>query len=228
MLEAVGYTRISTVGQERSGLGLEAQRAMIEAFATTEGFTITAWYTDTETGKGYDALDRRPGLAAALKATRKAKMPVIVAKLDRLSRDVHFISGLMIHRVEFIVAALGRQADPFVLHIYAALAQKERDFIAQRTRDALKALKARGKKLGMAAKAPADRRAIARKGTQANAAAAAERLTQFRDHLIVALQEAKSLRTAATLLNDRGVESPRGGRWYASSVLKVAKKLRLR
>jgi DNA invertase Pin-like site-specific DNA recombinase len=87
-------------------------------------------------------LDRRPQLAAALGQARKAKCPVIVAKLDRLSRDVHFISGLMSHRVPFIVAELGADADPFMLHLYAALAEKERALISARTRAALAAKKA--------------------------------------------------------------------------------------
>ena len=78
------------------------------------------------TGKGADALDRRPQLAAALKGARRLKCPIVVSKLDRLSRDVHFISGLMAQRVPFIVTELGADTDPFMLHIYAALAEKER------------------------------------------------------------------------------------------------------
>jgi DNA invertase Pin-like site-specific DNA recombinase len=101
-----------------------------------------------ETGKGSDALERRPQLSAALKAARQHKAPIIVAKLDRLSRDVHFISGLMSHKTPFIVAELGSDADPFMLHLYAALAEKERRLISQRTRDALAAKKAQGVKLG--------------------------------------------------------------------------------
>jgi DNA invertase Pin-like site-specific DNA recombinase len=93
-------------------------------------------------------LDRRPQLAAALKAAKKAKCAVVVSKLDRLSRDVHFISGLMAHKVPFIVAELGSNVDPFTLHIYAALAQQERRMIADRTRAGLAAAKARGVKLG--------------------------------------------------------------------------------
>src|SRR5258705_6089263 len=93
-------------------------------------------------------LDRRPELAAALADARRLKCPVLVAKLDRLSRDVHFISGLMAHKVSFIVAELGSDADPFMLHLYAALAEKERQLIAERTRSALAARKAQGTKLG--------------------------------------------------------------------------------
>ena len=123
-MQAIAYTRVSTDKQGKSGLGLEAQSAAITAFAATEGYEITQWFTEVETGSGADALDRRPQLAAALQAGRAFRAPVIVAKLDRLSRDVHFISGLMSHGVEFIVTSLGKQADPFILHIYAALAQK--------------------------------------------------------------------------------------------------------
>ena len=101
-----------------------------------------------ETGKGADALNRRPQLAAALKAAKKAKGSIAVAKLDRLSRDVVFISSLMAQRVPFIVCALGRNVDPFTLHIYAALAEQERRMISQRTRAGLAAAKARGVKLG--------------------------------------------------------------------------------
>jgi DNA invertase Pin-like site-specific DNA recombinase len=99
-------------------------------------------------GKGADALDRRPQLAAAIKAARKLGGPVIVSKLDRLSRDVHFISGLMVHRVPFVVTELGADVDPFVLHLFAALAQKERALISQRTKAGLAAAKRRGAKLG--------------------------------------------------------------------------------
>ena len=113
-----------------------------------------------ETGKGSDALDRRPQLSAALKAAKKLKAPVAVAKLDRLSRDVAFIAGLMAQRVPFIVTALPN-ADPFTLHIYAALAQQERLMISQRTSAGLQAAKARGVKLGNQAIADANREAAA-------------------------------------------------------------------
>src|SRR6185312_11929585 len=105
-------------------------------------------FVEAETGKGVDALDRRPQLAAALAAARAAKCSVLVSKLDRLSRDVAFVSGLMAQRVPFMVAELGRDADPFMLHLYAALAEKERRLISERTRAALAAKKASGAKLG--------------------------------------------------------------------------------
>jgi DNA invertase Pin-like site-specific DNA recombinase len=146
---------------ERSGLGLEAQRAAVEAFAKAEGFEIVESFTEIETGKGSDALDRRPELKAALKAAKKLKCQVVVAKLDRLSRDVAFIAGLMSQRVPFIVTALGRNVDPFTLHIYAALAEQERRMISQRTSAGLQAAKVRGVKLGNQKLADANREAAA-------------------------------------------------------------------
>src|SRR4051812_3045875 len=148
MKSVVSYIRVSTQQQGHSGLGIEAQRAAIIRFAETEGYTIAAEHVEVETGKGSDALDRRPELAKALAAARKLRCPVIVSKLDRLSRDVAFISGLMAQRVPFIVTELGADADPFMLHVYAALAQKERDLISARTAAALKAKKLAGAKLG--------------------------------------------------------------------------------
>src|SRR4030081_2383690 len=148
MERAVAYLRVSTQQQQRSGLGIEAQRAAIERFAAAESLTIIGEYAEFETGKGADALDRRPQLAAALAAARKEKCSVVVSKLDRLSRDVAFVSGLMAQRVPFIVAELGRDADPFMLHLYAALAEKERRLISERTKAALAARKAQGGQLG--------------------------------------------------------------------------------
>jgi DNA invertase Pin-like site-specific DNA recombinase len=125
-----------------------AQRAAIARFADAEGLTIVAEFVEVETGKGADALDRRPPLAAALTKARSAKCSIVVSKLDRLSRDVAFVSGLMAQRVPFIVAELGRDADPFMLHLYAALAEKERRLISERTKAALAAKRATGARLG--------------------------------------------------------------------------------
>jgi DNA invertase Pin-like site-specific DNA recombinase len=136
----VAYYRVSTGKQARSGLGLEAQRQAVKAFATAEGFAITAEFIEAESGKGADALDRRPQLAAALaEARRQGRCAIAVAKLDRLSRDVAFISGLMAQRVPFVVAELGRDVDSFVLHLFAAMAEKERALISSRTKAALQA-----------------------------------------------------------------------------------------
>src|SRR5215470_9713977 len=155
MRPAISYIRVSKPKQGRSGLGLEAQQAAIKTFCAQHGYKIEAEYREVETGKGADALERRPELAAAMKHARKLgkgskarSAPIIIAKLDRLSRDVHFISGLMVQRIPFIVTELGPDVDPFMLHIHAAVAEKERARIAQRTREALAAAKARGVKLG--------------------------------------------------------------------------------
>jgi DNA invertase Pin-like site-specific DNA recombinase len=142
----VAYLRVSTTRQGRSGLGIEAQREAIARFAAAEGFEITAEHVEIETGKGEDALERRPKLNAALAEAKLRHCQVAVAKLDRLSRDVTFISSLMTKRVPF-VTELGRDVDPFMLHVYAALAEKERRLISERTKAALVAAKARGVRL---------------------------------------------------------------------------------
>src|SRR6516165_2012696 len=189
----ISYIRVSTQKQGHSGLGLGAQRAANAQFASREGFAIAAEFTEVETGKGADALDRRPQLAAALADARRRKCPIVVAKLDRLSRDVAFISGLMARKVPFIVAELGRDTDPFMLHIYAALAEKERRLISERTKVALAAAKARGVQLG-------------NKNLGANnAAAAAERDAELRP--VLAELMGKSLREIAQALTDRGIEA---------------------
>src|SRR6476660_5154880 len=148
MRPIVSYIRVSTGTQGKSGLGIKAQREAIARFAVAEGLELLTEFVEVETGKGSDALDRRPRLSEALAKARKAKAPVVVAKLCRLSRDVAFISGLMAQRVPFIVAELGADADPFMLHLYAALAEKERRLMSERTRAALAVRKERGTKLG--------------------------------------------------------------------------------
>ena len=134
--QIVAYVRVSTEGQHKSGLGEEAQRRALAEFASQHGLSIAAEYSDTASGAA--PLTKRPGLAAAISDARKRKCPVVVARLDRLSRDVHFISGLMAEKVPFVVTAFGLDVDPFMLHIYAAVAQKERALISERTKAALK------------------------------------------------------------------------------------------
>ncbi len=165
-------------------------------------------------GKGSDALDRRPQLAAALAKARALRCQVIVSKLDRLSRDVHFISGLMAHRVPFVVAELGPDVDPFVLHLYAALAEKERTLIAQRTKAALAAVKAKGVTLGNARLSDARPRAVAAVRAQADAFAA--NIRPLLDSLgdMIPTEKAKAL-------NARGVRTARGREWDATSVARV-------
>lgn len=215
MDRVVAYFRVSTQRQQRSGLGIEAQRAAVARFAEAEGLKIITEYVEAETGKGADALDRRPQLAAALAAARTAKCSVVVAKLDRLSRDVAFVSGLMAQRVPFIVAELGRDADPFMLHLYAALAEKERRLISERTKAALAAKKANGARLGN----PTSIVAAGSLGRSVQTATADEFVAGLMP-VIDAIRGtgANTLEAISCALNQRGIRSARGGKWHVSSV----------
>src|SRR5258708_7051463 len=209
MTDIVSYIRVSTAQQGKSGMGLAAQQSALAQFAKTEGQELAQEFVEVESGKGSDAIERRPQLKAALAAAKKLKCAVAVAKLDRLSRDVHFISGLMAHKVPFVVAALGLDADPFMLHLYAAFAEKERSLISQRTRAALAAAKERGVVLGSATLHIARERAVA-----SNQAAADERAAKVLPIIRKAQKAgATSLRAIAEVLNDRGIPTPRGGTW---------------
>lgn len=212
---SIGYLRVSTAQQGRSGLGIDAQRETIERFAEREKFAITDWFTEVETGKGSDALDRRPQLTSALTAAQRLKCPIIVAKLDRLSRDVHFISGLMAQRVPFVVAELGLDTDPFLLHLYAALAEKERALISERTKAALARKRAAGGLLG--------NRTNLHEAQIAGAAANKAAAMRFAANVLPIIREIKALganshRAIASALVVRGVRTARGGRWTSVQV----------
>ncbi|MBY8978259.1 recombinase family protein [Rhodobacteraceae bacterium NNCM2] len=220
---AVAYYRVSTRRQGRSGLGIEAQRAAVARFAEAEGIAILAEHVETETGKGADALARRPKLRAALEAARSARCPVLVARLDRLSRDVAFISGLMAQRVPFMVAELGIDADPFMLHLYAALAEKERRLIAERTRAALAARKREGAVLGNPVNAP-EAAALGRQIQIAEADRFAGNVLPLID--AIRATGITSLAGIAHALNARGIATARGGRWHVSTVRNVLRRER--
>jgi DNA invertase Pin-like site-specific DNA recombinase len=215
MLQAVTYLRVSRESQAKSGLGIEAQRAAVRQFLAAQGLDELVEFVEQETGKGADALDRRPKLAAALAAARQAKCPVVVAKLDRLSRDVHFISGLMTHRVPFIVAELGADADPFMLHLYAAFAERERRLISERTKAALAAKKAQGARLG-------NRTNLAEVGSRGHVTMARQ-ADRFAANVRPIIEDARkagavTLQDLADALNARGVKTARGGRWHPMTV----------
>ena len=218
----IAYYRVSTREQGRSGLGIDAQRTAVTRFAETEGFDVAGEYVEIETGKGADALDRRPQLAAALaEARRHGKgTPVAVAKLDRLSRDVAFVAQLMVQKVPFISVELGADADPFMLHLFAALAEKERALISQRTRAALSAARARGQVLGNPKldEARAIAHAAAKDGAAAHAGAV---LPVIRE---VQAAGAKTLRQIAAGLNARGIATARGGTWGAQTVANILRR----
>jgi DNA invertase Pin-like site-specific DNA recombinase len=218
MPPAIAYYRVSTKRQRRSGLGIEAQQAAVARFANQAGFTLITEFIEAVSGKGADALERRPQLARALAAARSQRCPVIVAKLDQLSRDVAFIAGLMAQRVPFIVAELGVDADPFMLHLYAALAEKERRLSGERTRAALAERRKAGVRLGN----PVNATEAAALGRRIQIAEA-DRFAAGLVPVIAALQSAgiTDLRCLAAALNARGIPTARGGRWYVSNVRNV-------
>jgi DNA invertase Pin-like site-specific DNA recombinase len=208
----ISYIRVSKTQQGNSGLGLAAQKDAIARFAAAEGREVIAEFVEVETGRGADALDRRPRLAAALVAARKHKAAVAVSKLDRLSGDVHFISGLMAYKVPFVVAELGPDVEPFVLHLYAAPAEKERALISKRTKEGLAAARAKGRKLG-GYRAP----------SAANKTAAAARAEALRP--VFAELSALSANKAAAELNARKVPTPTGRPWSVVTVIRVRARL---
>jgi DNA invertase Pin-like site-specific DNA recombinase len=199
----IAYYRVSTERQGKSGLGLDAQREAVIAFING-GAELVGEFTEVESGKR----NARPELAKALEACRRNKAKLVIAKLDRLSRNLAFIAALMESGVEF-VAVDNPHANKLTVHILAAVAQHEREAISERTRAALAAAKRRGVKLGNPMLANA-----ARKGTSAVKAGA----RQFAANVLPVIREirksgAESNAAIAAKLNERRVPTARGGRW---------------
>ncbi len=223
MKTAIAYFRVSTNEQGKSGLGLEAQREEVERFAKAEGFTLIASFEEVETGKGADALDKRPILKEALTAAKKANCPILISKLDRLSRDVHFISGLMLQKaIPFIVTQLGAaNGDRMMLHMYAAFAEQERRIISERTKAALAAAKARGVKLGNPKLAEATAKGAVVIQTNANAFA-----QKVAPHIAAARANGcTTLRAIAEALNAKGIQPARGDTWHPTAVRLIEQRL---
>lgn len=219
-MKAIIYTRVSTTEQGKSGLGLESQKETIIDFCQTENIDIIGHYEEVETGKGADALDKRPQLAKALDHAKKERAYLLVSKLDRLGRNVSFISGLMESKVPFIVTQLGREADSFMLHLYAALSEKERELISTRTKAALKVLKDKGVKLGNRTNLDEARQLsneTNRKEADAFASNILSTVLQYRN-------QGESLPTIADRLNKMGVKTRRGGSWHPSTVANILKR----
>ena len=216
----VGYLRVSTHEQSRSGLGMEAQRVAIEQFARQHQFEISEFFEDVQTGKGHEPLAMRPGLAAALELARKKKCPLVVSKLDRLSRDAHFITGLMSRGVLFYVAEYGKECDPFMIRIYAAVSQKERDLIAERTKAALAAKKRRGHQLGNRTNLDQARKV----GTMRNQ----QRSLEFAERVMGEILRYRSLGASygsiADSFNRLGIPAPKGGQWQATQISRILAK----
>lgn len=209
MRQMIAYLRVSTVRQGRSGLGIEAQREQIRVFAEANNCLLCGEFIEIETGKGADAIEKRPILSQALVESKRLKAPILVAKLDRLSRDVAFIAGLMSRKVSFFVCELGLDVDPFLLHLYAALAEKERKLISERTKAALAAAKARGVRLG-------------NPNVFCATAAAKANATRFAEGVIDRVKPLRdqgfTLRAIANSLNASGIRSARGAGWSATQI----------
>ncbi len=207
-----------------SGLGLDAQRAAIDRFCAAESYHIVRTFTEIETGKGSDAIERRPQLKSALRQAAAYRCAIVVAKLDRLSRDVAFISALMAQRVPFVVTEIPN-ADPFMLHVYAAIAEAERTKISERTKAALAAAKAKGVKLGNPHGPSKPFTAeIQKQGVAALRQQADARAQQFGD--ILAEFAGESANATAKALNARGLPSARGGQWTARAVINARARLK--
>ena len=208
----VAYYRVSTDKQGASGLGLEAQRSAVLDFINGGTANLIAEFTETESGKRND----RPQLAEALKLCRKEKAKLVIAKLDRLARNVSFISNLMESGVDFVAVDMP-DANRLTVHILAAVAEHEREMISQRTKAALQAAKARGVKLGSP---------DPKKGSAIGVAVRKEQADQFAANAVPIIREIEASGVTSRLgiakaLNARGVQTARGGRWYDSTVKNV-------
>jgi DNA invertase Pin-like site-specific DNA recombinase len=214
----VSYLRVSTGRQGRSGLGLEAQRKAVDDFLNGNDDKVIKEFVEVESGKKSD----RPILVDAIKACRLYGAKLVIAKIDRLSRDAHFLLGLEKAGIDFVAADMPN-ANRLTVGIMAMIAEEERRMISRRTKDALAAAKRRGVKLG-GYRAGSKLTAKARKaGQEANARVAAERAA-YVSPVIAELQAAgaSSLRAIAAGLNDRGILTTRGiGDWSATQVLRV-------
>lgn len=222
-MRVVTYLRVSTAEQGRSGLGLEAQRAAVEAFCASRGCEVLAEYVEVESGKR----DDRPQLMAALHRAKVTGAVLVIAKLDRLSRSVAFLAQLQDSGARFVAADMP-EANETMVHIMAAMAQAERKAIAKRTREALAAAKARGVKLGNPNGAAALHRAGRGNGAavEAVATAAAQRAADLAP--IVAELQAEgftSLPAIASQMNARGIKTARGGAWHPSSVANLLRRV---
>lgn len=206
----VAYYRVSTDRQGRSGLGLDAQRAAVAAWLAGKG-QVTAEFTEIESGRK----NNRPRLAEALAICRQRRATLVIARLDRLARNVHFISGLMESKINFVAVDMP-EASRLTLHVLAAFAEHERDLISGRTRAALQAAKARGTRLGNPR--AAETIGLAHRANRAQADAFAAPL---RAMLEAMRAEGQSYRAIADELNRRGISAARGGLWHAQSVLNL-------
>jgi DNA invertase Pin-like site-specific DNA recombinase len=216
----VAYYRVSTARQGRSGLGQAAQKESVAAYLNGGNWQLLAEYRDVESGKN----DDRPELRRALDHCRMTGARLLIAKLDRLSRNVAFIAEMMQAGVKFTAVDMP-DANELTIHIMAAVAQAERKAISERTRVALAAAKARGTKLGnpgnLRNQRKGSKRGNERKGEIADNAAALA-LAPIRE---ARKQGARTLRDVADALNAAGYTTPRGAQWTATQVMRAEKRL---
>ena len=205
---AIAYLRVSTDKQGKSGLGLEAQQQAIASYAASQGVTVSETFVEVESGKH----DHRPELEKALKLAKRTKSKLVIAKLDRLSRSASFLLTLRDSGVEF-VAADNPEANRLTIGILAVIAEHEREMISERTKAALAAARARGTKLGNPNGFSDDDRKAGPEARRKQSEAFTQRLAHWFEKTAD-----MSLREAAKLLNEEGVETQKGGLWSASTI----------
>jgi len=213
----VAYYRVSTARQGASGLGLDAQKEAVLRYLNGGGWELVAEFTEVETGKGKDALSKRPVLREALAHCRKHKAKLVIAKLDRLARNVHFVSGLMESKVPFVACDLP-EANELTIHIMAAFAQHEAKRISERTKDALAQLKASGVRLGN----PRIKEINRQKDDQADKFA-----KRLRGILKGFVAEGYSQRRMVEELNGLEITTPQGKHWTLMQLQRTLSRLGL-
>lgn len=215
---AVAYYRVSTARQGASGLGLEAQRDTVTRYAAANGYTISGEHVEVETGT---AKRSRPVLAMALAECKRTGATLLIAKLDRLARNVHFVSGLMESGIPF-VACDNPSVTPLTLHVLAAVAEQEAKAISTRTREALAAAKRRGVKLGMPANLTADAQRAGAGVNRERAQASYSTLTGYLR--ILRCERHMSFAEIAAKLNEDGHRTVNGRMFQAMTVLRMCKR----
>lgn len=214
---AVAYYRVSTKRQGASGLGLEAQKRAVEELVEREGLDLVASFTEVESGTGKSV---RPQLDAAMNATKERDAILLIAKLDRLARDVHFLSGLKRSGTRFKACDIP-EADNFTINILASVAEREAELVSERTKAALAAAKARGVQLGSPRGFAPGVQALGPSARKEQARSAYEGIVL--DHICVLRESGMSYRMIAERLNSKGVKTRMGKQWSGTQVQRVFK-----